>query len=392
MDEHRITSRRTALVVGAGIGGLAAGIALGRAGWRVKIFERAAEIRPFGFGLGLAPNAIAALRELGIVERVMAEASSVRQVEIRTSGGKILKRFNLAADRADAVPAFTLRPALHQALLDAIPPGAISPASDAAAFAPAGSRVLLTFQDGRSEVGDILIGADGIDSTIRKLLHPEEGPPDRSGYFAIRGVAHNAASCLAGLSAAAYLGRGIEAATVRASGDSVYWYVSLLSEDAPRMVVAPEIMLQRCAALFDDGFRRVVEATTAENVRLDELFDRTPISGWGAGPVTLMGDAAHPMLPHTGQGAAQALEDAVALGLVLEATNDPAASLRRYEQVRASRTRAIVKRGPRIAGFTTTKSLLINALRGAAIRLMPSRAAAAGFLLARGSDPHRALR
>jgi 2-polyprenyl-6-methoxyphenol hydroxylase-like FAD-dependent oxidoreductase len=385
-------SDRTALIVGAGIGGLAAAIALGRAGWRVRIFERAAEIRPLGFGLSLAPNAVAALRELGIADRVLAEAHVVERVEIRTSGGKVLKRFRVDAASDDAIAVFALRPALHRALLDGIPPGAISLSSQAAGVESKASAVTVTLADGRSATGDVLVGADGIGSTIRKLLHDGEGPPPRSGYFAIRGVAHNAADCLAGLSAVAYLDRGIEAATVRAGRDSVYWYVSLLPEDAAPMIGPPEDMLQRCAGLLDDGFRQVVQATRPEDARLDELFDRKPIANWGAGRVTVLGDAAHPMLPHTGQGAAQALEDAVALGLVLAADGDPAFALRRYEQVRASRTRAIVRRGPRIAGVTTTRSVFINALRGVAIRLMPARAAAAGFLLARGHDPHRALR
>ncbi|CAN5804041.1 hypothetical protein BH18ACI5_BH18ACI5_05780 [soil metagenome] len=179
---------------------------------------------------------------------------------------------------------------------------------------------------------------------------------------------------------------------MRASRDSIYWYVSLLAGDAARMMAAPEFLLERCAALLDDGFRRVVQATRPEDVRFDELLNRKPIGTWGAGRVTLMGDAAHPMLPHTGQWAAQALEDAVALCLALSPDTDPAVSLRKYEQVRVARTRAIVRRGPRIARFTTTNSVIVNTLRGAAIRIMPSRAAAAGFLLARRSDPHRALR
>ncbi|CAN5803986.1 hypothetical protein BH18ACI5_BH18ACI5_05770 [soil metagenome] len=151
-----MTSRRTALIVGAGIGWLAAGIALGRAGWHVRIFERATEVRALGFGLSLAPNAIAALRELGLAGRVMAEACSVGKVEIRTAGGKVLKRFNVAADLADVVSVFALRQALHRALIDAIPPAAMSVASDAAGFESAGSRVLLRFRDGRSEMGDVL--------------------------------------------------------------------------------------------------------------------------------------------------------------------------------------------------------------------------------------------
>lgn len=384
--------RRTALIVGAGVGGLASGVALGRAGWRVRIFERAPEARAVGFGLSLAPNAMLALRELEIADRLLTEGCVVQKVEIRRPDGTVLKRFNVADALADAVSLFALRPALHTALLDAAPGDALRPDREAVTFATAGSGVVLEFKDGSRDAGDVLIGADGVGSVIRKLLHPQEPAPRSSGYFAIRGVANDAATTLGGLSAVVYLGRGIEAAMVTASRTAVYWYVSMLVEDLPRMSTGPGTLVERCAALLDHGFRDVVEGTRLEDVRVDELYEREPLRDWGHGPVTLLGDAAHPMLPHTGQGAAQALEDAVALGLALGSGDEPVAALRRYEQVRAQRTRPIVNRGRRIAGFTTTKNGLLCALRTGAIRMMPARAAAAGFLLARTIDPHRPLR
>ena len=111
----------------------------------------------------------------------------------------------------------------------------------------------------------------------------------------------------------------------------------------------------------------ICAATKSEDRRLDALFDRDPLPVWGTGPVTLLGDAAHPMLPHTGQGAAQALEDAVALVLALGPA-DVESALRRYERVRSRRTRCVVMLGPRIARITTTRSPLVKLLRTAANR------------------------
>lgn len=387
-----MTQPRTALIVGAGVGGLAAGIALRRAGWRVRIFERAGEPRALGFALNLAPNAVQALRELGLAERLISEGWIVNAAELRRADGTVLKRFNVAAELAHAASVFALRSALHGALLDATSAEALSLGSEAAAFAATPAGVVLGLKDGRAEEGDVLVGADGVGSVIRRLLHPGEPPPRRSGYFGVRGVAHDAAHGLGDLSAVSYLDYGIEAATVRASRDAVYWYVSLLAEDAGAMAGGPGAILERCASLLDDRFRAIVRATSPDDVRLDELFDRDPIDNWGRGPVTLLGDAAHPMLPHTGQGAAQALEDAVALGLALASAGDLDGSLRKYERVRSRRTRGLVLRGRRIARFTTTKSRLIDWVRAAAIRVVPASAAASGFLLAREVDPHRALR
>jgi 2-polyprenyl-6-methoxyphenol hydroxylase-like FAD-dependent oxidoreductase len=154
----------------------------------------------------------------------------------------------------------------------------------------------------------------------------------------------------------------------------------------------PRVLAERHAALLDGPIRAIVSATQPQDLRLDELFDRDPLHESGCGPVTLLGDAAHPMLPHTGQGAAQALEDAVALSLACVSDRDVVEGLRIYERVRARRTRTLVKRGRRIARFTTTRSRLIGTLRGAAIRLAPPKVMAASYLLAGQGDPHRALR
>jgi 2-polyprenyl-6-methoxyphenol hydroxylase-like FAD-dependent oxidoreductase len=383
-----------ALIVGAGIGGLAAGIALRRAGWHVRIFERAASPRELGFALNLAPNAMTALRELGIAEQLVDEGHIPGDVEVRHADGRLLRRVRLAALMAasQAPTVVALRSALHGALLNATEPDALILNSEAIGFEVAAAGVVLRLGDGRTAAADVLVGADGIGSIVRRLLHPREPRPRRTGYLAVRGVAHDAVRHLGGLSGVGYFGRGIEAATVRASRSAVYWYVSLLAEDVPPDPGGAHAIVDRCAAALDAGFRAIVRATTPENLRLDELFDRDPIDDWGAGPVTLLGDAAHPMLPHTGQGAAQALEDAVALGLSMASGREPIGSLRRYERVRSKRTRSVVRRGRWIAGITTTKSPIVGWLRNAAVRGVPMQAVRASLYLAGRKDPHGELR
>ena len=266
--------------------------------------------------------------------------------------------------------------------------------AEVVAFQATDDGIVLQLKDGREETGDVLIGADGVNSVVRRQLHPGEPAPTPSGYFAVRGVAGNADSLLGPLAAVGYFGSGIEAATVRAGKDAVYWYVSLLSEDVPPSVRTPAQLVQQCVAMLDDGFRRVANGTPADAVRLDELLVRDPIRDWGRGRVTLLGDAAHPMLPHTGQGAAQALEDAVALGLALAPANGATAAeaLRRYERVRSAHTRAVVNRGPRIARVTTTRNRAVQAARSVFFKAAPLNVMLAAFLLAPTKDPHRALR
>lgn len=123
---------RTALIVGAGIGGLAAGIALRRAGWTVRIYEQSALPRELGFGLGLAANAIAALRELGVAETVLERGFRPRRGELRRMDGTVLKAAELPVEASPMIMA--LRPALHGALLDALGPASIAVSSQAIGF------------------------------------------------------------------------------------------------------------------------------------------------------------------------------------------------------------------------------------------------------------------
>jgi 2-polyprenyl-6-methoxyphenol hydroxylase-like FAD-dependent oxidoreductase len=383
-----VANSRTVLIIGAGIGGLAAGVALRRRGWNVRIYERRANALELGFGLLLAPNALAALSELGITETVIGRTALVSRVEIRRLDGRVIRRLRAQLGGPAVV---ALRRDLYDALLNAIGPDTLKLGREAVAVKDDRERVTLQFADGNADTGDVLIGADGVRSIVRKQLHPNEAAPRPSGFSAIRGVAYGVSDYLNGLSGVLYLDSGIEAAATRASSDAVYWYMSLLSDEIPAEArSAGSILAQRLPQL-DPTFRGIVSATKPDEMRYEPLFERDPLSTWGSGRITLLGDAAHPVLPHTGQGAAQALEDAVALGLALSPGSDVEEALRRYEAVRIRRTRKFVKLGPRIARVTTTRSLFIQSLRTLAIRWIPD--AVISWAAGRAPrDPHRELR
>lgn len=381
-----MSAGRRALIVGAGIGGLAAGVALGRAGWDIRIYERAASPRELGFGVLLAPNALAALRELQVADAVTRTSPAPGQVEIRRLDGRVVRRFNAQIGGPSVV---ALRPELHGALLAAVGDDVLRLGSEAVGFSQDSGGVSVHLRNGSREAGDLLIGADGIRSSIRASLHPDEPPARASGFCAVRGVAFGAGTHLESLSALAYLDDGLESATARAGQDGVYWYLSLLARDLPPDIRTARAIVDRLSPRFDQPLRRIVAATLPDDMRFDELDERDPLASWGSGRVTLLGDAAHPMLPHTGQGAAQALEDAVALGLALSGGDGIEAALRRYEDVRSRRTRAFVKLGRRIARVTTTHNRVVQALRTLAIRLAPASLVVSA---ARAKDPHRELR
>jgi 2-polyprenyl-6-methoxyphenol hydroxylase-like FAD-dependent oxidoreductase len=360
---------RTALIVGAGIGGLSAGLALRQAGWNVRLFERAHSPRELGFGVALAPNAIAALRELGLAELVVARGFQPRRGELRRPDGTRLKRVELPPGALGGSMVIALRPALHGALLDAVGLDAIALDSEAAGFALSGDRVTLQLADGHRAEGDLLVGADGLGSTVRHALHPAEPPPRPSGIVAVRGAVHGALHHLGDLDAVYYLGRGIESMLVRASDTGIYWFLSMASGLTPPALRDPAAILAHMSPGFDATFRAVTAAT--DELRCDELVDRDPLPFWGRGVVTLLGDAAHPVLPHTGQGAAQAIVDAVTLGKALENDVDVERALRSYERERLTRTAALLAQGRRTARIMRMRNPAACYARDLMLRLMP---------------------
>ena len=361
-------STRTALIVGAGIGGLSAALALRDAGWRVRVFEQAASPRELGFGVGIAPNAVAALRELGVGDTVVARGFEPRRGELRRMDGSVLKRAELPPNALGGPMLVALRPALHGALLDAVGAETITLGARVDGFSSIDGGVALSV-NGSTVQGDLLVGADGVRSIIRQQLHPDQPPPRDSGIVAVRGAVHGALQHLGGLHAVYYLGPGVESMFVRASDTGIYWFLSLAKSIAPHGVEDPAAVVRSMSPKFDDTFRAITSAT--DEMRYDELVDRDPLGWWGSGVVTLLGDAAHPLLPHTGQGAAQAIVDAVALGNAVRNTTNLAASLRAYERERIPKTAALLAQGRRTARVMATTNPVACYLRELFARAIP---------------------
>jgi 2-polyprenyl-6-methoxyphenol hydroxylase-like FAD-dependent oxidoreductase len=371
---------RRALIVGAGIGGLSAATALRKAGWDVHIFERAASPRELGFGVGLAPNAMAALGELGVGETVLARGFEPSLGEMRRLDGTVLKRAAIPRGILGGPFVVSMRPALYGALLDAVGVDRVTAGSDATGFTINGPRVTLHLAGGTSAEGDLLVGADGVRSVIRRQLHPSEPPPRSSRIVSVRGGVDGALSHLGGVDAVYYMGPGVESAFIRASATGIYWFLAYAEELLPAELIRPTMdtsnpgragaVVDHVATRFDATFRAITAATT--ELRFDNvLVDRDPLPSWGTGVVTLIGDAAHPMLPHTGQGAAQAIVDGVTLGKVLAPDVDIEQALRAFEAERRPKTAALVGQGRRTARLMRLQNPLACAAREMLLRVVP---------------------
>jgi 2-polyprenyl-6-methoxyphenol hydroxylase-like FAD-dependent oxidoreductase len=369
---------RRALIVGAGIGGLSAAIALRRAGWDVQIFERSAALRELGFGLGLAPNAMAALGELGVGEIILARGCEPASGEMRRMDGTVLKRAQIPRGILGGPFVIAMRTALYGSLLDVVGTDTVTAGSEATGFTVHGERVTLHLGNGRSVEGDVLVGADGVRSVIRRQLHPTEPPARPSRIISLRGAVEGAAPYLGGVDGLYYLGPGVESAHIRASATGIYWFVAVAEELLPPEVRlkadsttgAAEALLTYMTPKFDDTFRAITSATSEFHYD-GILVDRDPLPRWGDGVVTLIGDAAHPMLPHTGQGAAQAIVDAVTVGKMLAGNVKVERTLRAFEAERMPKTAALVRQGRRTARFMRIRNPVACYVREAAVRMAP---------------------
>jgi len=350
--------RRAAAVVGAGIGGLAAGIALDRAGWDVTVYEAADEPRQLGSGLSIWPNAVRALRALGLGDLV--GESITQSGGVRRADGSLLAGFEQGVIEARfGEPLVGMhRGDLHAALLAAC-------GSERVRF---GSRLVglegeeLRFENGTSARAELIVGADGLGSVVRQELLGDGAPRD-AGIVAFRGVAEFSGEIPAG----EWWGRGSVAGLLPLQGGRVYWYFGARGEDRPGL-------LDHLVERYDPAVGEVVAITPPEQVLVHKLYDRDPVKSWSREGATLLGDAAHPMLPFIGQGACAALEDAVVLGSVLAGDTVVGAGLAAYERARVERAELFVHASRRAAAIALPRSALGRGLRNALLRALPEAA------------------
>ncbi|WP_395297906.1 FAD-dependent monooxygenase [Kitasatospora hibisci] len=363
----------TAVVVGGGIGGLAAAVGLRLAGWEVTVVERRPELDDAGAGISLAANGLRALTALGVGEAV--EAVSRRQYTggTRTPDGRRLARMDGAAlERELGAPIIGIpRAALHRILRAALPAGALVVGADVTAVDTShGSRVRVEY-GGAALDADLVVGADGIGSALRRRLFPDHPGPAYSGSTVLRAIT---AHPVEGLDADFELtwGHGAEFGHIAFPDGRAEWHAVL---NAPAGVRRPDPLaeLRRRFADWHDPIPALLAATRPEAVLHHDVHElATPLPSFTAGRIALLGDAAHAMTPHLGQGACQALEDAVTLAAAVGAEATVEAALDRYDAERRPRSQAVARDARRAGrmGQQLAHPLAV-AVRNAAIRLTP---------------------
>jgi 2-polyprenyl-6-methoxyphenol hydroxylase-like FAD-dependent oxidoreductase len=334
------------LIVGAGIGGLAAAVTLRGIGAHVEVHEQAAALTRVGAGLQLAPNATAALRGMGLLDRVVAIAcrpEAWRSFDSQNGAPRLELPLGDAIEQTFGSPYLHVhRGDLHDVLLDAV--GEVCTGHRVVGVESVAHGAKVTFADGSTSTADVVLGADGVHSVVREELF---GAMEAcfSGLVAYRGIVPADRVADVPLVAAKWWGEDRHLVHYWVSAGRELNFVAPVPEESwmEESWAAEGKVGDLLDALSDfaEPARRV--AGGAVSLMRSALYDRDPLTTWGEGRVTLIGDACHPMLPFMAQGAGMALEDAVVLGRCLEGvdTDSIEAALLRYAEMRRERTAAV---------------------------------------------------
>ena len=356
-----------AVVVGGGIGGIAAAVALARAGIDVQLHEQAQQLTEVGAGVSLAPNGLRMLARLGIGEQVRRAGVRYGSAELRLPDGRTVPhepyQFSVAGQNVGIH-----RADLLALLAGELPPGTVRTGHRCTGFRQDEGSATAVFADGSAATADVVIGADGIHSVLQGfVVAPAE--PVFSGVVAHRGLVPRLAEYPPS-AIRMWMGEGRHFLVFPVRAGQLLNYVGFVSSgtavreswSAPGDPAA----LAAHFAGWDPVIGQVIAAISGPGGSgfAWGMYDRVPLPRWSSGRLTLLGDAAHPMLPHLGQGVNQALEDAVALATLLGASTGPAGvpkALAAYEGLRRDRT-ARVQLGSRRqgAGWDSSGSQLID--------------------------------
>ena len=347
-------------IIGGGIGGLSAALALRQSGFEAEVFEQAPALLDVGAAIALWPNALRVLDRLQLKEKILAQAGVMNKICWMDQRGWLINCVSIA-DRN--YPAVALHRAdLQHTLLNALPASSVHLNETFTKYSLRNDKVVATFADGQSIEADFLIGADGIHSHVRAQLLNDKDPIDR-GYTVWRGISPNIPDAIPTATAIELHGRGRRFGIGPVGQGRVGWWATAnnpCDDDLSSMFSG-----------WYEPVQQLIEATPPATILKTGAFDRMPIQTWGEGRLTLLGDAIHPTTPNLGQGGCLAMEDAVVLAHCFERYGATEKALREYERRRYNRTARVSNYSRYYGAVGQWERIWARAARRTALALVP---------------------
>ncbi|OKL38953.1 FAD-dependent monooxygenase [Pontibacter flavimaris] len=362
-----------AIVIGGGIGGLCAALALQKAGIEATVYEAAPRILGLGAGVGLAANAMQGLARLGVAEAVIARGKQLEALVIFDEHGKVISNMDTRPlSNKYGINNFVIHRAdLHEVLCNHLQPNSLVLGKRCEEVTQQGGQVRVMFTDGSQATADLLIAADGISSVVRQQLVPQS-IPRYAGYTCWRAVIDNPGVDINTMISAETWAPEGRVGIAPLQDDKIYWYacINAPQRDEKMRRMTPE-RLARHFEKVHAPVEAVLASTAPEQLIWNDIADLKPLKHFVYGRVVLLGDAAHATTPNMGQGACQAIEDAVVLAQCLQQEPELAKALRKYEKRRMPRTAKVIELSRRLGEVAHWRHPLLGRFRNTLFRAMP---------------------
>ena len=356
-------------IIGAGIGGLTAAIALKQKGYAVEIFENAPEFKKAGSGINLAINAMQVYKRLGLYEEIVKSANYTHSMNVRTKKLGFLAIANMEKfEQAFGVKTVAIhRARLHKILLEHLGDTKVHLNKKLKSLKQTNGIVNLEFEDGTSHIAGLVIGADGIHSVTRKSIIENSELRD-AGQICWRGIstAKIDKKHLGELNE--IWGKGNRFGFVHISPREIYWFAffnkNRFTNKEPKLL-----------DIFSDyhpTVKDIIKGTPDESIICNEIWDLKPMSKWYQGNVCLLGDAAHATTPNMGQGAVQAIESAMALSICIKEENSIEHAFSRYQKMRIGKANHITNTSWRVGKLAQSNNSFTILSRNLFMKMMPN--------------------
>ena len=348
-------------IIGGGIGGLTAALALRQCGFEPEVFEQAPALLDVGSAIALWPNAMRVLDRLQLADKILERAGVLEEVRWLDQHGRLINGVRISGGRR--FPSVALHRAdLQHILLQALPETSIHLGHSLVSYELRDCHVITKFTNGNSIESDFLIAADGVHSRVRAEFI-KDGDPIERGYTIWRGISPAILSAIPPGTALELYGRGKRFGIGPIGLGRTGWWATVNNNHADDL-----------SQSFAGWYRPVlelIETTPPSSILKTGAFDRLPVRNWGEGHMTMLGDAIHPTTPNLGQGGCLAMEDAVVLARCFEKYGASEQALRGYERCRYKRTTMISRYSRYYGSVGQWENVCARAARRTALALVP---------------------